>query len=97
MSAIAETPKNIGHAPIASLAYQLWDLQGRPLGRDLDFWLDAEARLRAGSKRVPARRNDNDPNEDGPLPPSTQAYSPARPQQLSVKAKAKPRATAGRR
>jgi hypothetical protein len=29
-------------------AHQLWEQHGRPVGRDLEFWLQAEAELREG-------------------------------------------------
>jgi hypothetical protein len=32
-------------AGVSRLAYQLWEHAGRPAGRDLEFWLAAEARL----------------------------------------------------
>lgn len=30
------------------LAYQLWNASGQPEGGELNFWLEAEARLRTG-------------------------------------------------
>jgi hypothetical protein len=35
---------------IASLAYRLWDKGGRTLGRDLDYWLQAEKQLMDASR-----------------------------------------------
>jgi hypothetical protein len=32
---------------IADLAYRIWDAEGRPDGRDVSHWLEAEARLSA--------------------------------------------------
>ena len=32
---------------IAALASLIWETEGRPLGRDREFWLQAEALLRA--------------------------------------------------
>jgi hypothetical protein len=32
---------------IASRAYSLWEQQGRPQGRDLELWLQAEKQLKA--------------------------------------------------
>jgi hypothetical protein len=32
---------------VSRLAYQLWETAGRPAGRDLEFWLAAEAKVRA--------------------------------------------------
>ena len=31
---------------IAELAYRIWDAEGRPNGRDVAHWLEAEARIR---------------------------------------------------
>jgi hypothetical protein len=31
------------HAEIARRAYTMWELEGRPAGRDLEHWLRAEA------------------------------------------------------
>jgi prepilin-type N-terminal cleavage/methylation domain-containing protein/prepilin-type processing-associated H-X9-DG protein len=39
--------KNIPNNNIADLAYRLWERAGRPQGRDLDFWIQAEAEIRA--------------------------------------------------
>ena len=32
-------------ASVSRLAYELWENAGRPAGRDLEFWLAAEAKL----------------------------------------------------
>jgi hypothetical protein len=34
---------------IARAAYQLWELEGRPEGRDVAHWLRAETQLRASA------------------------------------------------
>ena len=34
-------------ASVSRLAYQLWEDAGRPAGRDLEFWVAAEAKLAA--------------------------------------------------
>jgi hypothetical protein len=34
---------------IASRAYTLWEQAGRPPGRDVEYWLKAEAQLKQGS------------------------------------------------
>jgi hypothetical protein len=31
---------------IANCAYLIWEKEGRPAGRDVEFWLQAEAQLR---------------------------------------------------
>jgi hypothetical protein len=35
----------LSHDAIASLAAQTWEREGRPGGRDLEFWLRAEQQL----------------------------------------------------
>ena len=36
-----------GHAEIAKRAYTIWELEGRPAGKDLEHWLRAEAEFEA--------------------------------------------------
>ncbi len=38
------------NSDVKDLAYRLWDAAGRPEGRDMDFWLEAEAKLAVGGK-----------------------------------------------
>ena len=42
----------ISHAEIAQRASQLWELAGHPIGRDAEYWLQAEAELLAAKQRV---------------------------------------------
>jgi hypothetical protein len=35
---------------VCRLAYELWENAGRPSGRDLEFWLAAEAKVRTGGR-----------------------------------------------
>lgn len=35
---------------IAALAFKMWTAAGRPKNRDLEFWLEAERRIDAGSR-----------------------------------------------
>jgi hypothetical protein len=39
---------------VSRLAYQLWENAGRPLGRDLEFWLAAEVKVRVASHSAPS-------------------------------------------
>jgi Protein of unknown function (DUF2934) len=43
------TPPRSGVNPdeVAQRAYQFWEAAGRPPGRDLEFWLQAEAEIRS--------------------------------------------------
>ena len=38
------------HEQIAARAYEIFIERGRPQGRDLDHWLEAEAQLRASAQ-----------------------------------------------
>ena len=40
------TTTTTDEANVSRLAYQLWERAGRPSGRDLEFWLTAEAKVR---------------------------------------------------
>lgn len=51
------------HEQIAARAYEIFIERGRPQGRDLDHWLEAEAQLRAsaqanGGARISATQGD---------------------------------------
>ena len=41
---------------IARRAYQLWEESGRPNGRDLDFWLEAERKIAAPRTVLPEQQ-----------------------------------------
>ena len=45
-----EHSKALSQSEIAVVAYHMWEMAGRPASRDLQFWLDAEAQLRAAAK-----------------------------------------------
>ncbi len=48
----------MGHgSDVKDLAYRLWDEAGRPDGRDLDFWIQAETELTkpAAKAKTPAK------------------------------------------
>lgn len=40
----------IGEQEIRTRSYLLWETEGRPQGRDLEFWLRAEAELEAEAR-----------------------------------------------
>jgi hypothetical protein len=46
----AGPPPSPGHDDIAQCARLLWEQEGRPEGRDVEHWLQAEARLRSGAE-----------------------------------------------
>ena len=47
-------PREITGERIASRAYSLWEQQGRPHGRDLELWLQAESQLKQASQSFAA-------------------------------------------
>jgi len=47
-----QTPR--GHDEIAAAAYQIWEKNGRPAGRDVEFWLQAEQSLNHHAASEPA-------------------------------------------
>jgi hypothetical protein len=48
---IEKTTKS-DEANVSRVAYELWENAGRPAGRDLEFWLSAEAKLRSGCQQI---------------------------------------------
>jgi hypothetical protein len=40
------------HESIATRAYELWDRYGRPPGRDVEIWLEAERQLLGTDARI---------------------------------------------
>ena len=51
----AQHQNKVGRDEVAQRAYQLWVAAGQPIGRDLEYWLQAEAELLA------ARHSDRTP------------------------------------
>jgi hypothetical protein len=47
--------KTIQNHEVADHAYRLWEKAGRPHGRDLEFWVQAEAELRRTANGERAR------------------------------------------
>ena len=54
MSKTIEQAVTVDSASVSRLAYQLWENAGRPAARELEFWLAAEAQVRAAANRAPA-------------------------------------------
>jgi len=52
MSNTNENSAKVKESEIKVAAYQKWEKAGRPAGQDMQFWLDAEAQLRASAKAV---------------------------------------------
>src|SRR5215813_10187125 len=42
---------------VSSIAYQLWQTAGRPTGRYMQFWMEAEERVLAERKALLAKRS----------------------------------------
>ena len=53
MSKTIEQTVAVDPASVSRLAYQLWENAGRPVARDLEFWLAAEAQVRRAANRAP--------------------------------------------
>jgi hypothetical protein len=66
MNKTIETAVTLNEAGIDRLAYQLWENAGRPAGRDLEFWLAAEAQARAAATQPSAPES----AEASPVKPS---------------------------
>ena len=47
MNKTIEKSVAVNETSVSRLAYQLWENAGRPAGRDLEFWLAAEAKVKA--------------------------------------------------
>ena len=48
-----QEPIHPGHDDIAALAYEIWERNGRPAGREIEFWLRAEQLLLSHSNPQP--------------------------------------------
>jgi len=68
-------------AKISQRAYEIWEQEGRPEGRDMDHWLKAEAEV-----AVPAA-----------APKAPAAKKPAAPKAAAAKPAAKPKAPAAKK
>jgi hypothetical protein len=51
-----EPSVSVKESEIGVVAYRMWETAGQPAGRDLQFWLDAEAQLRAAAQAASAKR-----------------------------------------
>jgi hypothetical protein len=49
------------YVEIAKRAYAIWEVEGRPSGRDLDHWLRAEAELQGSRLRTASADPDTGP------------------------------------
>jgi len=47
----SQNQSKVSRDEVAQRAYQLWEAAGRPVGRDLEYWLQAESELRASKDR----------------------------------------------
>ncbi|QOZ71709.1 DUF2934 domain-containing protein [Bradyrhizobium arachidis] len=50
-------------------ARELWEHAGRPVGRDLDFWLEAEREMRGQSEEPSAQKRKS--SSAGPCAPAS--------------------------
>ena|SRR2546421_9716084 len=83
MQNAANSPSNADRGQIASTAYTLWEQAGRPAGRDMEFWLEAERRIqRIQDPRPKAKAEEKTPRSPVarapmPAPPPASAPAPA--------------------
>ena len=72
----------VSHDEIAQRAWQHWAAGGQPVGRDTEFWLQAEAELFAATQsgrslEVGARKRARSAKQSGGLPQLFQDMKPA--------------------
>ena len=89
-----ENSVSVKEPEIRVVAYQLWEKAGHPAGRDLQFWLDAEAHLRAVAKVAsatpvallsPVASNNNAVHKAASVHPAPSQPKPAKAQRKSRK------------
>jgi hypothetical protein len=68
MNKTIETAATTEECSVSRVAYQLWENAGRPAGRDLEFWLAAEAQVRANPRPFVASRVVSTPVTPTPAP-----------------------------
>ena len=82
----------VEESEIGAVAYQMWEEAGHPAGRDFQFWLDAEAHLRAVAKAAsatpvallsPAASNNNAVHKAASVHPAPSQPKPAKAQRKS--------------
>ena len=59
-----ETRQRSGSSP----RQELWEINGRPAGRDLDFWLQAERKLIVDDQQGGADQPDERHHDEKPVP-----------------------------
>lgn len=74
----ASAPTRPDPAHIADRARSLWQLAARPAGRDLDFWLQAEAELGKESAQVAEQKPDHPSETAAPASPAAPKTKPRR-------------------
>jgi len=63
--------------PIRTRAYAIWEAEGRPNGRDLDHWLQAEAENGKPRRRAPAAPRAKAPAKAARKAPAKRTAPPA--------------------
>ncbi|HEV3177804.1 MAG TPA: DUF2934 domain-containing protein [Stellaceae bacterium] len=66
------------YVEIAKRAYAIWEVEGRPSGRDLDHWLRAEAELQGSSLHAASA-------DFNAAPAQTMPTAPAKPRRPARK------------
>ena len=73
----AQHQNKVGRDEVAQRAYQLWVAAGQPIGRDLEYWLQAEAELLAA--RQSGRSPEVGVSQASPKRETTQPLAPSAP------------------
>lgn len=82
---------SVTHDKIQELAYRLWQEDGAPEGRDMDYWLRAEAALHTTGKPK-AEKKAAAPKAKADAKPQTAAKSKPAAKPKAAKAKVGPKA-----
>ncbi|MBI5687622.1 MAG: DUF2934 domain-containing protein [Verrucomicrobia bacterium] len=70
---------------IAALAYYIWELEGRPHGRDFEHWVKAEAQLKAAGQQA----SPDSTQQNTTLMRAGSIGRPQRPQRRAIHQKAR--------
>ena len=91
MKSTVEHSIKVKESEIRMAAYQMWEKAGRPPGRDLQFWLDAEEQLRTASTAAAAKPvahiSRAESNHNGVPKAATVRLGPSRPKSAKAQQK----------
>jgi len=82
-------PSVVSPDKIAARAYEIWEAEGRPEGRDLDHWIKAASEVTPAKPKKKAAANGNGkakPVAAAPAPAKVPAKAPAKAKRATKKA-----------